>query len=59
MIHLLRITSTNNVVYYTVNINPRYSGSKYEEYCSQLSTYFQVHMTFRKADESVICSDIT
>jgi hypothetical protein len=27
--------------------------------CSQLSTYFKSHMEFRKADESLVCSDKT
>jgi hypothetical protein len=32
---------------------------KCEKYCSQLSTYYKRHMPFRKADESLVCSDKT
>jgi hypothetical protein len=32
---------------------------KNEKFCSQLSTYFRRHTTFRKADESPVCSDKT
>jgi hypothetical protein len=28
---------------------------KNEECCSQLSTYFERHMAFRKADDSLVC----
>jgi hypothetical protein len=40
-------------------VNPSQSRSKYEECCSQLSTYFKGHVIFRKADESLACSDKT
>jgi hypothetical protein len=31
----------------------------YPNSCSQLSTYFKRHISFRKADESLLCSDKT
>jgi hypothetical protein len=39
--------------------NPRLSGSKYENCYSRLSTCFKRHAAFRKADESLLCSDKT
>jgi hypothetical protein len=32
---------------------------KNEKCCSQLDTYFERHIAFRKADESLLCSDKT
>jgi hypothetical protein len=32
---------------------------KNEKCCSQSSTHFKRHMSFRKADESLVCSDKT
>jgi hypothetical protein len=38
--------------------NP-HGNMKNKECCSQLSTYNKRHMTLRKADESLVCSDKT
>jgi hypothetical protein len=38
----------------TVNSN---RNMKTEKYCSQFSTYFKRHTAFRKADESLVCSE--
>jgi hypothetical protein len=48
----------------TRTVNPRKSGYslsgwKNEKCCSQLSTYFKRLVAFRKADESLVCSDKT
>jgi hypothetical protein len=32
---------------------------KNEKCCSQLSTYFKKYTLFRKADESLVCSETT
>jgi hypothetical protein len=37
-------------------VNP---DRKMKKCCPQLSTYFERHMAFRKADESLVCSDKT
>jgi hypothetical protein len=44
-----------------VIVNPAVgqSGLKYRNSCSQLSTHFKRHMAFRRADESLVCSDKT
>jgi hypothetical protein len=39
--------------------NPDRNMEMKEKGCSQLSTYVRRHMAFRKADESLLCSNKT
>jgi hypothetical protein len=41
-----------------VKVNPD-RNMKNEKYYSQMSTYFKRHMTFSKANKSLVCSEKT
>jgi hypothetical protein len=51
-------TSTVNPLGNPVTINPDPNITN-EKFSSQLSTYFKRLMAFRKADESLVCTDKT